>query len=131
MPIPFILIGENCLTTIFNKAKMGIFALLLFSIAMGTALGEVADPNAPVKHGAHVIKLIKHDVSLPLKEIPAILPPAGPKRVVPNKPIPPRTSDSRKPVTGGFDPGLQLSPGPGINIPSVTKNWEGVGQGFV
>jgi hypothetical protein len=90
-----------------------------------------SNEQVPVKRGAKVIKMIKHDVSPRLRDIPVHQMPAGVKHVVPNKPLPPRTPDPRRPVTGELDPAMQLSAGTGLNIPSATKNWEGVGEGFV
>lgn len=117
-----------------NKSNLRIFItqiLFLFFIGLVAGSAESPEKNVPVKRGAQVLKLVKHDVSPRLRDIPPILVSAGVKRVVPNKPLPPRPRDPNQPVTGGLDPGLQSSIGTGPDIPATTKNLEGVGQGFV
>jgi hypothetical protein len=94
-----------------------------FILLMLCIFGLAALADAKVQRGAKVIPLLKHDISLPLKDITPAPRPSGVKfirenpRMIENAPFRP-------------DGALQNSAVPSPNAPGTTGQFEGIGEGI-
>ena len=111
---------------LIRSIRLLLLPVILYSVFSFSA---IATERERVIRGANEIRLIKHDLSPALREIPPIPVPQGVRRVRPIKLLPPLSSDPNRPVTGDTDPGVQLSDGSPA-IPTPNRNFLGVGSGF-
>ncbi len=101
---------------------------LLLTLTMAVSGSNDRNENVPVKKGAQVIHLVKHDTSPALRDIPPGQFKAGVKRVHPIRPLPQRGFDPNKPVTGELDANVQMTFGT-MAMPTPATNFAGISDG--
>src|SRR5262245_40460313 len=98
-----------------------LFLLLIIAISIPAFAGTKR------RDGVSIRKLVHHDLSLPLRNIPPAPWPAAVKRIHAVKPLP-RPWPADKPVALNIDGAPQFSATPSLMAPTVSSQFNGLGS---